>query len=58
MSVISKAIPESKSTCMESVIPLRGISWQTYKTLMAEMGENRGWRIAYDLGVLELKFLF
>jgi Uma2 family endonuclease len=34
---------------------MRGISWQTYKTLMAEVGGDRAWRIAYDRGVLELR---
>jgi Uma2 family endonuclease len=34
---------------------MRGISWQTYKTLMAEVGCDRAWRIAYDRGVLELR---
>ncbi len=34
---------------------MRGVSWQTYKTLMAEVGGDRAWRIAYDRGVLELR---
>ncbi|MBE9159196.1 Uma2 family endonuclease [Nodosilinea sp. LEGE 06152] len=34
---------------------LRGVSWPTYKTLMAEVGGDRAWRIAYDRGVLELR---
>ncbi|MFQ4140342.1 Uma2 family endonuclease [Nodosilinea sp. PGN35] len=36
-------------------IVLRGVSWPTYKTLMAEVGGDRAWRIAYDRGVLELR---
>ena len=36
-------------------IVMRGVSWQTYKTLMAEVGGDRAWRIAYDRGVLELR---
>ena len=55
MSIISTAIPESKPKDIEPVIPLRGVSWQTYRKLMAEVGDDRGWRIAYDLGVLELR---
>jgi Uma2 family endonuclease len=55
MSAISTAIPESKSTGIEPVIPLRGVSWQTYRALMTEVGDDRGWRIAYDLGLLELR---
>lgn len=34
---------------------MRGVSWQTYRTLMAEVGGDRAWRIAYDRGVLELR---
>lgn len=34
---------------------MRGISWQTYKTLMSEVGDDRAWRIAYDRGVLEIR---
>jgi Uma2 family endonuclease len=36
-------------------IELKDISWQTYKELMAQLGEDRVWRIAYDLGVLEIR---
>ncbi len=36
-------------------IELKGISWQTYKELMAQLGDDRGWRIAYDQGVLEIR---
>jgi len=36
-------------------IVMRGVSWSTYQTLMAEVGGDRAWRIAYDRGVLELR---
>jgi Uma2 family endonuclease len=36
-------------------IELQDISWQTYKELMAELGDDRVWRIAYDRGVLEIR---
>ncbi|WP_019498250.1 hypothetical protein [Pseudanabaena sp. PCC 6802] len=36
-------------------IELKGISWQTYKELMAQLGDDRVWRIAYDQGVLEIR---
>jgi Uma2 family endonuclease len=55
MSLVSTAIPETKSKTLEPIIPLRGVSWQTYKALMTEVGDDRGWRITYDLGVLELR---
>ncbi|MBC6479314.1 MAG: Uma2 family endonuclease [Hormoscilla sp. GM7CHS1pb] len=39
----------------ESLFALTGVSWQTYKALMAEVGEDRPWRITYDRGVLEFR---
>jgi Uma2 family endonuclease len=33
---------------------LRGISWQTYKRILAELGDHRASRLAYDQGVLEI----
>ncbi len=38
-----------------ATIVMKGVSWQTYKTLMSEVGDNRAWRIAYDQGVLEIR---
>lgn len=38
-----------------SKIVMKGVSWATYKTLMAEVGNDRVWRIAYDQGVLEVR---
>ncbi|HEY9299740.1 MAG TPA: Uma2 family endonuclease [Phormidium sp.] len=33
---------------------LRNISWQTFETILAEMGEDRNTRLAYDRGTLEI----
>ena len=38
-----------------SIIILNCVSWQTFKTLMAEVGDGRPWRIAYDRGTLEIR---
>lgn len=38
----------------ESRIILKNISWQTYETLLLEMGEDRNCRLAYDQGKLEI----
>lgn len=38
-----------------SVIVMCGISWPTYKAIMAEVDDNRIWRIAYDQNILELR---
>jgi Uma2 family endonuclease len=33
---------------------LENISWQTFKTMLGEMGSQRNHRISYDLGTLEI----
>ena len=33
---------------------LAGVSWQTYQLLLAELGDHRNSRLAYDQGVLEI----
>ncbi|MBE9115684.1 Uma2 family endonuclease [Lusitaniella coriacea LEGE 07157] len=38
-----------------SRIVMRGVSWQTYKTLMSEVGDDRAWKVAYDRGILEIR---
>jgi len=34
---------------------MKGVSWETYKKLMVEVGDDHAWRIAYDQGVLEIR---
>ena len=38
-----------------STIMMKGVSWQTYKLLMSEVGDDRPWRIGYHRGVLEIR---
>ncbi|MCV3214271.1 Uma2 family endonuclease [Plectonema radiosum NIES-515] len=33
---------------------LQNISWQTFESILAEMGEHRATRLAYDQGILEI----
>ncbi|MDJ1174789.1 Uma2 family endonuclease [Roseofilum capinflatum] len=47
--------PIQKQVSPENRIILRNISWSTYQALMTDVGEDRGWRIAYQEGVLELR---
>jgi len=47
--------PPSQQMGAEPVITLKGVSWQTFKTLLAEIGEDRTCRMAYDQGVLEIR---
>jgi Uma2 family endonuclease len=42
------------STLAEQRTLLENISWQTFETLLKEIGDNRGYRIAYDDGMLEI----
>lgn len=36
-------------------VVLHNVSWQTYQALLADMGEHRATRLAYDRGILEIK---
>lgn len=42
------------ATPAEQRVLLQNISWQTFLTILAEMGDNRGSRLAYDEGMLEI----
>ena len=42
------------STIAEQRTVLHNISWETFETLLAETGEDRGSRFAYDCGTLEI----
>ncbi len=45
--------PDKSSSITQRVI-LHGISWQTYKRLLSELGDHRASRLAYDQGMLEI----
>ncbi len=51
---------ETTSTLPQEQVPaearviLKGVSWSTFKALMADIGEHRSCRIAYDQGMLEI----
>lgn len=47
--------PIQEQVSSENRIILRNVSWSTYQALMTDVGEDRGWRIAYQEGVLELR---
>ncbi len=44
----------STSTQAEQRVLLQNISWQTFETLLIELGEHRSLRLAYDQGTLEI----
>lgn len=42
------------ATLAETRTVLENISWQTFKTMLVEMGSERKNRIAYDNGIVEI----
>lgn len=53
MSTVSPVIQTNTKAETQRVV-LQGVSWQTYKTLLEELGDNRGSRLSYSDGVLEV----
>ncbi|WP_421659401.1 Uma2 family endonuclease [Leptothermofonsia sp. ETS-13] len=53
MSTTPSTIATGSQEATQRVV-LQGVSWQTYKALLAELGDNRGSRLAYSNGVLEI----
>lgn len=47
--------PQQEQVKAEARVVLKGVSWATFKALMADMGEDRACRIAYDQGILEIR---
>ncbi len=46
---------EQQVTPAENRVVLKGVSWSTFKALLADVGDDRAWRIAYEGGVLEIR---
>ena len=40
---------------VERLVVLEGVSWQTFKALLKDIGDSRASRIAYDRGTLEIR---
>jgi Uma2 family endonuclease len=40
---------------VERLVVLEGVSWQTFKALLKDIGDSRASRIAYDRGILEIR---
>lgn len=52
----SNNTPSDGVTALEvGFVVLHNVSWQTYQALLADMGEHRATRLAYDRGILEIK---
>ncbi|MEG4456420.1 Uma2 family endonuclease [Microcoleus sp. N9_A1] len=53
--VTTTSTPVEQQTTPENRVVLKGVSWSTFKALLADVGDDRAWRIAYDGGVLEIR---
>lgn len=53
--VTTTSTPIEQQTTPENRVVLKGVSWSTFKALLADVGDDRAWRIAYDRGVLEIR---
>jgi Uma2 family endonuclease len=53
--VTTTSTPVEQQTTQENRVILKGVSWSTFKALLADVGDDRAWRIAYDEGVLEIR---
>jgi Uma2 family endonuclease len=53
--VTTTSTTEQQEILAENRVVLKGVSWQTFKALLADVGDDRTWRIAYDGGVLEIR---
>lgn len=53
--VTTTSTPLEQQTTPQNRVILKGVSWSTFKALLADVGDDRAWRIAYDEGVLEIR---
>jgi len=51
---VTTSTPPQQQIPAEVRAILTGVSWQTFKALLADIGEDRACRLAYDQGVLEI----
>lgn len=52
---INNAPSDGVSVIEVPFVILHNVSWQTYQALLADMGEHRAARLAYNRGILEIK---
>jgi Uma2 family endonuclease len=53
--MVSLSSPRSEASTQQSQqVVLHSISWQTYQAMLADMGDHRSSRLAYDRGTLEI----
>jgi Uma2 family endonuclease len=52
---INRLPPDDGGVLQLPFVALHHVTWQTYQALLADMGEHRSARLAYDRGTLEIK---
>lgn len=55
VQTINHVPPNDEGVLSLPFVVLHNIGWKTYQALLADMGEHRSARIAYDRGTLEIK---
>jgi Uma2 family endonuclease len=55
VQTVTPSTPVQEQVPAEARVVLRGVSWQTFQALLADVGDDRAWRFAYDQGVLEIR---
>lgn len=55
LPIMTASTPPQEQVTQTRIFVLEGLSWATFKALMADVGENRGWRFAFDRGILEIR---
>jgi len=48
---VTPPAPAPEQIIRESKVVLKGVTWQNFQSLLAEVGDDRAWRIAGDNGV-------
>lgn len=51
---MTTSTPQDQQVPAEARVVLSGVSWGTFQALLADIGEDRSCRLAYDQGVLEI----
>jgi Uma2 family endonuclease len=52
---LSASPPPQKQVSEVATVVLAGVRWETFKALLADLGEDRACRIAYERGLLEIR---
>ncbi|MFB2894608.1 Uma2 family endonuclease [Aerosakkonemataceae cyanobacterium BLCC-F50] len=53
-TIVDTNFPQQQVASPPTIV-MNGVRWETFKALMADVGDGRPWRIAYDKGVLEIR---